>query len=136
MTDLAGGGARRAGLALLYNWATGIASEAVLDTERRTLVSWNDLPPDDPPLRSITIARVDEIVRTDGRWLGAAQRRGFKDPAQVAILARVGELRKLEQRDGDRFVGALFFLRNDGLSGSDGIHTTPIGSQFRRSASG
>jgi primary-amine oxidase len=113
LADLAAGRARRAGFALLYNWATGVASEAVVDLERRALVSWNDLPPDDPPLRNIIAARVDEIVRADGRWLAAAQKRGLKDPAGVEILAEVSELRKLEQRNGDRFVGAFFFLRND-----------------------
>lgn len=113
LADIAAGHARRAGFALLYNWATGVASEAVVDLERRTLVSWKDLPPDDPPLRNIIVARVDEIVRADGRWFAAAQKRGLKDPAEVEILPEVRELRKLEQRNGDRFVGAFFFLRND-----------------------
>jgi primary-amine oxidase len=111
--DIAEGHAHRAGFASLYNWANGVASEAVVDLERRTVVSWNDLQPDDPPQRHITIERVDEIVRADGRWQAVAQKRGFKDLSQVAILARVGELRKLEQRNGDRFVGAIFFLRNE-----------------------
>ncbi len=113
MADIAEGRARRAGFALLYNWATGVASEAVVDLERRAVVSWNDLQPDDPPLRNVTVRRVDEIVRADGRWETVAQKRGFKDLSQIAILARVGELRKLDQRNGDRFVGAIFFLRND-----------------------
>src|SRR5262245_52031990 len=113
MADSAEGRAQRSGFALLYNWATGVASEAVVNIERRAVVSWNDLQPDDPPLRSITIRRVDEIVRADGRWRAVAQKQGFKDLSQIAILARVGELRKLEQRNGDRFVGALFFLKND-----------------------
>src|SRR5262249_28950204 len=93
--DIAEGRAHRAGFALLYNWATGISSEAVVDLERRTVVSWNDLQPDDPPQRHITIERVNEIVRADGRWQAVAQKRGFKDLSQVAILAGVGELRKL-----------------------------------------
>jgi primary-amine oxidase len=113
MEDITAGRARRSGFTLLYNWATGVASEAVVDLERRAVISWNDLQPDDPPQRHITIERVDEIVRADGRWQAVAQRRGFKDLSQVAILARVGELRKLEQRNGDRFVGAIFFLRNE-----------------------
>ena len=93
-----------------------------MDLERRAVVSWNDLQPDDPPLRNITVARVDEIVRADGRWRAAAQKRGFKDLSQVAILAHVGELRKLEQRNGDRFVGAIFFLRNEA---SATLHSFP-----------
>ena len=113
MADIAAGGARRAGFALLYNWTSGVASEVVVDLDRRTVVSWNDLPADDPPLRNVTVSRVDEIVRADGRWWAAAQKRGVQDPAQVAILAQVGELRKLEQRNGDRFVNAIFFLRNN-----------------------
>ena len=111
--DIGEGHPHRAGFALLYNWAIGVASEAVVDLERRTVVSWNDLQPDDPPQRHITIERVDEIVRADGRWQAVAQKRGFKDLSQIAILARVGELKKLEQRNGDRFVGAMFFLRNE-----------------------
>jgi len=113
MADIAAGAARRAGFALLYNWTSGVASEVVVDLDRRTVVSWNDLPADDPPLRNVTVSRVDEIVRADGRWWAAAQKRGVQDPAQVAILAQVGELRKLEQRNGDRFVNAIFFLRNN-----------------------
>src|SRR5262245_29835439 len=113
MADVAEGRVRRAGFALLYNWATGVASEAVVDIDRRGVVSWNDLEPDDPPLRSIIITRADEIVRADGRWQTVAHKRGIKDLSQIAILADVGELRKLEQRNSDRFVAAIFFLKND-----------------------
>ena len=113
MADLDAGRASRTGFALLYNWENSVASEAVVDLERRTVVSWKDLAPDDPPQRHITIERVDEIIRADGRWQAAARRQGFKDLSQVAILARVGELRKLDQRNGDRFVGAVFFLRDE-----------------------
>jgi len=113
LAELAEGHARRAGFALLYNWATSVASEAVVDLESRAVVSWNDLQPDDPPLRHITVSRVDEIVRADRRWEAVAHKRGFTDLSRIAILARVGEARKLEQRNGDRFVGALFLLRDD-----------------------
>ena len=110
MADIAAGGDGEPDSLCLYNWTSGVASEVVVDLDRRAVVSWYDLPWDHPPLRNVAGPRVDEIVRADGRWWAAAQKRGVQDPAQVAILAQVGELRKLEQRNGDRFVNAIFFF--------------------------
>jgi primary-amine oxidase len=86
LADIAEGRARRAGFALLYDWATGVASETVVDLERRAVVSWNDLQPDDPPLRNITVRRVDEIVRADRRWEAVAHKRGLKDLLKSRFL--------------------------------------------------
>ncbi|MFL5384125.1 MAG: hypothetical protein ACJ8GN_16510 [Longimicrobiaceae bacterium] len=110
--DLAAGRARRAAFALLYDWATRTTSEAVVDLVRRAVASWRDLPPGEPPLRHVTISRLNEVVKADPRFRETLRSRGLAD-ARVTLLAGLAEGQPLAERGGDRFVNATAFL-NDG----------------------
>src|SRR5215470_14649693 len=99
--------------AMLYNWATRVTSESVVNLSQQELVSWKDLEPNDPPLRAVIINRLEEVVKADARWQAAARKRGVSDFSRVSILAQIGEGQKLPVRDGDRFIGAFCFLRDD-----------------------
>jgi len=111
--DIKAGQARRAAFAMLYNWATRVTSESVVNLSQQELVSWKDLEPNDPPLRAVIINRLEEVVKADARWQAAARKRGVSDFSRVSILAQIGEGQKLPVRDGDRFIGAFCFLRDD-----------------------
>jgi primary-amine oxidase len=113
IADIAASRIKRAAFALLYNWATRVTSEAIVNIGRQELVSWKDLEPDDPPLRVVIITRLEEAVKADARWKKAAQKRGISDFSRVSILPQIGEGQKLPVRDGDRFIGAFCFLRDD-----------------------
>jgi primary-amine oxidase len=105
--------ARRAAFALLYNWATRVTSEAVVNLDQQKLRSWKDLEPNDPPLRVVIIMRLEEVVKADTRWKEAARKRGISDFSRVSILPQLAEGQKLQVRDGDRFARAFCFLRDD-----------------------
>src|SRR5262245_46978350 len=113
LADLAAGRSRRSAFALLYNWVTRVTSEVVVDLSKRELASWKDLEPNEPPLRSVIINRLNEVVKADPRWQEAARKRGIEDFSRVSVLARMLEAQKLRERDGDRIVGAFCFLRDD-----------------------
>jgi len=113
LADVAVGRARRSAFALLYNWATRVTSEVVADLTTREVSSWKDLQPNEPPIRSVIINRLEEVVKADQRWQQAARRRGIEDFSRVTILAQIQEPQKLPERNGDRFIGANSFLRDD-----------------------
>src|ERR1700741_868563 len=48
LANAGAGGAERSAFALLYDWATRTASEAVVDLDRREVASWRSLPPGEP----------------------------------------------------------------------------------------
>jgi Cu2+-containing amine oxidase len=77
---------KRAAFALLYNWATRVTSESIVNPGQQELVSWKDLEPNDPPLRVVIIMRLEEVVKADARWKEAAQKRGISDFSRVSIL--------------------------------------------------
>jgi primary-amine oxidase len=104
---------RRSAFALLYNWATRVTSEAVVNLSQQELDSWKDLEPNDPPLRVVISMRLEEVVKADMRWKEAARKRGISDFSRVSILPQMAEGQKLPVRDGDRFVRAFCFLRDD-----------------------
>ncbi len=113
IADVAAGRAKRSAFTLLYNWATRVVSEAVVDTGQYELLSWKDLEPGEPPLRVTIINRLEEVVKADRRWQEAARRRGVNDISRVSILPQLSEGMKLPVRDGDRFINAFCFLRDD-----------------------
>jgi primary-amine oxidase len=113
LADLAAGRARRVAFALLYNWATRVTSEVVVDLIKREVISWKDLEPNDPPMRSVIINRLEEVVKAEPRWQQAARRRGIDDFSRVSILGQFQEAQKLPERNGDRFIRAFSFLRDD-----------------------
>lgn len=112
LVDMAAGRAGRLAFALLYDWATNTASEAVVDLDRGAVASWRSLPPGEPPLRVITIRRLNEVVKADPRFQATLRRRGIADPSRVTILAQLAEGQPLTVRDGDRFVDAFAFLND------------------------
>src|SRR5688572_19529015 len=97
LADLASGRARRSAFALLYNWATRVTSEVIVDLSTREVSSWKDLPPNEPPVRSVIINRLEEVVKADQRWQQAARRRGLEDFSRVTILAQIQEAQKLPE---------------------------------------
>src|SRR5262245_6351034 len=113
IADTRAGRTRRAAFALLYNWATRVTSESVVNLDQQELVSWKDLEPNDPPLRAVIINRLEEVVKADARWQEAARKRGVSDFSRVSILPSIGEGQKLPDRSSDRFIGAFCFLRDN-----------------------
>jgi primary-amine oxidase len=113
IADVKAARAKRAAFALLYNWATRVTSEAVVNLDQQKLGSWKDLEPNDPPLRVVIIMRLEEVVKADTRWKEAARKRGIRDFSRVSILPQLAEGQKLQVRDGDRFAQAFCFLRDD-----------------------
>jgi primary-amine oxidase len=113
IADITAGRIRRGAFALIYNWATRAPSESVVDLGRQELVSWKDLEPNDPPLRVVIINRLEEVIKADARWQESARKRGVGDFSRVSILPQMREGQKLPVRDGDRFIGAFCFLRDD-----------------------
>jgi len=118
--DLATGRARRSAFALLYDWASNVAGEAVVDLDGRRVVAWKELPAGEPPLRLVTIMRLNEVVKADPRFQETLRRRGIADPSRVTILAQLAEGQPLTVRGGDRFVDAFAF-RNDAAPPAIGI---------------
>src|SRR5262249_51294000 len=88
-------------------------SEAVVGLGQYELISWKDLEPGEPPLRVVIINRLEEVVKRDARWQEAARKRGVNDISRVSILPSIAEGMKLPDRDGDRFIRAFCFLRDD-----------------------
>jgi primary-amine oxidase len=123
--DLAAGRARRSAFALLYDWATRTASEAVVDLDRRAVASWRDLPSGEPPLRHITISRLNEVVKADPRFQETLRSRGIAGASRLTLLADLAEGQPLAERGGDRFVGATAFL-NDGAPPAMIVHGLEI----------
>jgi primary-amine oxidase len=113
IADRATGRLRRAAFAVLYNWATRVTSEAVVDLNKRELISWKDGQPDEPPMRSVIINRLEEVVKGDPRWQEAVRKRGLNDFSRVSILAQITEGEKLPERNGDRYMRAVSFLKDD-----------------------
>ncbi|HEY9434756.1 MAG TPA: tyramine oxidase [Blastocatellia bacterium] len=113
IADITAGRIRRGAFALVYNWATRAPSESVVDLGRQELVSWKDLEPNDPPLRVVIINRLEEVVKADARWQKSVRKRGVDDFSRVSVLPQIGEGQKLPVRDGDRFIRAFCFLRDD-----------------------
>src|SRR6185295_16531534 len=49
VADISARRSTRAAFALLYNWSTRVTSEVVVDLNKRSLVSWKDWDPNEPP---------------------------------------------------------------------------------------
>jgi primary-amine oxidase len=79
--QVASGTLHRVAKAVLYDWATDTPAEATVDLTSGALASWHELPVRRPPFGSLLVARLDEALRQDPRWLEALVRRGVVDPA-------------------------------------------------------
>jgi primary-amine oxidase len=70
----------RQSFAVLYDWASNITSEAVVDLDANKLVSWKNVPRVQPAaLPEDDHQKAADIVRADPRWREAMKKRGVKD---------------------------------------------------------
>jgi primary-amine oxidase len=107
--DAASGQIRRAATALLYDWASGMVSEAVIDLNAGKVVSWRDFAANNPPVMHLMVARFHEAARRDPRVLAALRRRGITDMSRITMLPGQG----IPPRQGnDRVANSYPFNRD------------------------
>ena len=95
--------------AILFDWATSTPVRAHIDLRRARLIRWDTLPSREPPMRIMIRRRLEEVVRSDRRWLEALQRRGIADPSMVSLIPALGESAPLPTQQGHRVVQAQGF---------------------------
>jgi len=94
--------APRAASVALYDWSTGVASTGIVDLQRREIVSWVDLPPADPPIFYVAVARATEVAKASPRFRSAMARRGYADLSRLRVEPAVGSDYVLPTHNGDR----------------------------------
>jgi len=95
--------------AILFDWATSTPVRAHVDLRRARLIRWDTLPSREPPMRIMIRRRLEEIVRSDPRWILALGRRGITDPSLVSLIPALGESQPLDTENGHRVVRAQGF---------------------------
>jgi primary-amine oxidase len=103
----------RAARAIMYDWETDRISEAVVDLVARRVVSFEERPGNQPPMRNLVISRINEIVKADTAWLSAVRSFGIKDPADVHMLAGLAEDTPVERISGDLIARSSAFMMNE-----------------------
>jgi primary-amine oxidase len=103
----------RAARAIIYDWATDRVREAVVDLTSRTVVSVEERPGGQPPMRHLVISRINEILKSDTAWLSAVRALGVRDPAEVNMLAGLAEDTPVERVGGDLVATSSGFMKNE-----------------------
>ena len=108
--------APRAASVVLYDWSTAVGSIGTVDLRQHAIVSWTDLPPADPPILGLIIARSTEAAKANPRFRDAMARHGYSDLSRVRVEPEfalggspappkaMGSDYVLTQRDGQRVV--------------------------------
>ncbi len=104
---------RRSARAMVYDWATHVASEAVVALTSGDVTSWSDHEDDEPPVRRLVISRLNEVVKADPDWQRAVRGLGVRDLSRVNVLANVDEDTRLEIVDGERFATGVAFMMDE-----------------------
>ena len=111
--------------ALLYDWTSGKAYEAVIDLPSKKLFTFAAMQPNDPPVRCIMINRLNEIVLSDKRFQAILRRRGIQNANRISILGGLLEGQKISVKNGDRVIYA-FATDRDSLPPHDTIEALSI----------
>jgi primary-amine oxidase len=114
---VAAGRMRRAASVLPYDWAAGMASEAVVDLNQGQVTSWRDFAANNPPVMHLTMARFHEAARRDARVLAALRRRGITDMSRIALIPSPGT----PPRQGNDRVANCFPYHRDAAPPGDMI---------------
>jgi primary-amine oxidase len=101
----------REAIVLLYDWATGQSTEAVVDVTTARVVSATQFPAGDPLMRSMIAQRANEVLRQNAEWTSAISRRGIVDLQRVLAIPGVRQGSGIPSVDGDRVVGVSALLR-------------------------
>ena len=102
---------RREAFAIIYERASNTISEAVVDLNNRSVLSWQALPGVQPAVMFEEFFLVPDIVRADPRWQEAMVKRGIKDFDQVQIDPWSAGYYGLPDEDGIRVVRGLSYYR-------------------------
>jgi primary-amine oxidase len=111
--------AARAARVIGHDWSRNAGFVAVVDLDGDRIASWMVID-SEPPMRLLTIRRVEEIAHADPRWVAALRARGI-DTARVGFLVGLPERAKLPRQGNDRVVNAAVWLR-DGVPDGDVIN--------------
>ena len=106
-----GGAMRREAFAVIYERASNTTSEAVVDLNNRSVLSWQALPGVQPAVMFEEFFLVPDIVRADPRWQEAMVKRGITDFDQVQIDPWSAGYYGLPDEDGIRVVRGLSYYR-------------------------
>ncbi|HYV98455.1 MAG TPA: hypothetical protein VE967_13420 [Gemmatimonadaceae bacterium] len=119
------GASPRAARVLGYDWKKNEAFVAVVDLGGSRVESWTVVD-SEPPIRLLTIRRVEEIAHADSRWVAAMRSRNI-DTSRVSVLVDMAERQKLERRGTDRVVGGTVWLRD---AAPGGLTVSGLSMQF------
>ena len=92
----------RAADAIMFDWATFVASRATVDLVRGTVAHVDTLSVRHPPTTSLIILRVNEAVSRDPRWRALISSQG-RNPDRIRVYpGNIGEGDTLPMQDGAR----------------------------------
>ncbi len=101
---------RREAFAMVHERAASRTFEAIVDLNRKALISWREIPGAQPPIKLADIELTEKIVRADPKWQEAMKKRGITDFERVAIDPwPAGRYGLPEDKQGIRFVHALSY---------------------------
>ncbi len=100
---------RREAFAVVYERASNTTSEAVVDLNNKSVLSWQAMPGVQPAVMFEEFFLVPDIVRADPRWQDAMAKRGITDFGQVQIDPWSAGYYGLPDEDGIRVVRAMSY---------------------------
>jgi primary-amine oxidase len=106
-----GGAMRREAFTVIYERASNTTSEAVVDLNNKSILSWQVIPGVQPAVMFEEFFLVPDIVRADPRWQEAMVKRGITDFDQVQIDPWSAGYYGLPDEDGIRVVRGLSYYR-------------------------
>ena len=107
---------RREGFVVVYEHATSKTFEAIVDLNKKTLVTWKEVPGVQPMYMNEEIDIADKTVHADPRWVEAMRKRGISDLENVIIDPWSAGDYGLASDQGRRLFRAVFFYRGKGLN--------------------
>ena len=123
--DLASGRARRSAVAILYDWATGTTSEAVVDLGAGSLTSWAEVATGEPPTSYVTLMRLREAVFPDPRWQKGLARIGLTQNSGISLMPAAGVYAPIPVVNGQRVIDAGSYMVN-GRAGPSPVKDLPF----------
>jgi primary-amine oxidase len=108
--------------AVVYQRARNHTFESTIDLPSRRLLSWKQVEGVQPWTLNDDADLLGEIIRPNPEWQQAMRKRGIKDFDKVQIEPESAGYQFLQEQEGDRLVGAIFFYRG----GSENPYARPI----------